>query len=154
MPAQGCLCTHRLVQKCCGARAGSGKTLAFLIPCVELLFRAKFKPRNGTGVVIISPTRELAMQTYATAKALMEFIPQTHGLVMGGAHRRAEAEKLVKGVNLVLATPGRLLDHLQNTKGFVCRCGIVPLCLLWSGMRERHGLARWVWEASPVCCGT
>ena len=38
---------------------------------------------------------------------------------MGGANRRAEAERLVKGVNLLVATPGRLLDHLQNTKGFV-----------------------------------
>ena len=43
------------------------------------------------------------------------------GLVMGGANRRTEAEKLVKGVNLVVSTPGRLLDHLQNTKGFVYR---------------------------------
>lgn len=40
---------------------------------------------------------------------------------MGGANRRAEAEKLVKGVNLLVSTPGRLLDHLQNTKGFVYR---------------------------------
>ena len=40
---------------------------------------------------------------------------------MGGANRRAEAERLVKGVNLLVATPGRLLDHLQNTKGFVFR---------------------------------
>lgn len=44
------------------ARTGSGKTLAFLVPAVELLYHAKFMPRNGTGVVIISPTRELAMQ--------------------------------------------------------------------------------------------
>ena len=40
---------------------------------------------------------------------------------MGGANRRAEAERLVKGVNLLVATPGRLLDHLQNTPGFVHR---------------------------------
>lgn len=40
---------------------------------------------------------------------------------MGGANRRAEAEKLVKGVNLIVATPGRLLDHLQNTSGFMTR---------------------------------
>lgn len=40
---------------------------------------------------------------------------------MGGANRRSEAEKLVKGVNLLVSTPGRLLDHLQNTKGFVYR---------------------------------
>jgi ATP-dependent RNA helicase DDX18/HAS1 len=37
---------------------------------------------------------------------------------MGGANRRAEADKLIKGVNLLVATPGRLLDHLQNTRGF------------------------------------
>jgi ATP-dependent RNA helicase DDX18/HAS1 len=40
---------------------------------------------------------------------------------MGGANRRGEAERLVKGVSLLVATPGRLLDHLQNTKGFVVR---------------------------------
>lgn len=44
---------------------------------------------------------------------------QTYGVVIGGANRRAEAEKLGKGVNLLVATPGRLLDHLQNTQGFV-----------------------------------
>jgi ATP-dependent RNA helicase DDX18/HAS1 len=101
------------------ARTGSGKTVAFLLPCVELLYRAKFAPRNGTGVVILSPTRELSLQTYGVAKDLMTHHSQTHGLVMGGANRRTEAERLVKGVNLLVATPGRLLDHLQNTKGFV-----------------------------------
>lgn len=43
------------------AKTGSGKTLAFLIPCIELLYKASFGSRNGTGVIIISPTRELAM---------------------------------------------------------------------------------------------
>ncbi|GBG92226.1 hypothetical protein CBR_g54769 [Chara braunii] len=101
------------------ARTGSGKTLAFLIPAAELLYHAKFMPRNGTGVIIISPTRELAMQIYGVARDLFKYHSQTHGIVMGGANRRTEAEKLGKGVNLVVATPGRLLDHLQNTKGFV-----------------------------------
>lgn len=44
---------------------------------------------------------------------------QTYGIVIGGANRRAEADKLGKGINLIVATPGRLLDHLQNTQGFV-----------------------------------
>jgi ATP-dependent RNA helicase DDX18/HAS1 len=44
------------------ARTGSGKTLAFLIPAVELMHQAKFMPRNGTGAIIIGPTRELALQ--------------------------------------------------------------------------------------------
>ncbi|KAH9835773.1 DEAD-domain-containing protein [Rhodofomes roseus] len=103
------------------ARTGSGKTLAFLIPAVELLHRMKFKPRNGTGIIIVSPTRELALQIFGVARELMAHHSQTFGIVMGGANRRAEADKLQKGVNLIVATPGRLLDHLENTKGFVFR---------------------------------
>ena len=59
--------------------AGSGKTLAFLIPCVELMHKARFVPRNGTGTVVISPTRELAMQIYGVARDLMKNHSQTHG---------------------------------------------------------------------------
>ncbi|KAF8591984.1 DEAD-domain-containing protein [Ramaria rubella] len=103
------------------ARTGSGKTLAFLIPSVELLCRLKFKPRNGTGIIVVSPTRELALQIFGVAKELMSHHSQTFGIVMGGANRRAEVDKLVKGVNLLIATPGRLLDHLQHTEGFVFR---------------------------------
>lgn len=118
------------------ARTGSGKTLAFLIPAVELLSRMNFKPVNGesgprdidvvnaytftgskgTGIVIVSPTRELALQIFGVAKELMSHHSQTFGITIGGANRRAEAEKLEKGVNLLVATPGRLLDHLE-----VCR---------------------------------
>lgn len=101
------------------AKTGSGKTLAFLIPAIERLHSLKFKPRNGTGVIVITPTRELALQIFGVARDLMEFHSQTFGIVIGGANRRQEADKLVKGVNLLIATPGRLLDHLQNTKGFV-----------------------------------
>lgn len=101
------------------AQTGSGKTLAFLIPAVEMLQRLRFKPRNGTGAIVISPTRELALQIFGVAKELMGDQSQTLGIVMGGANRKAEADKLQKGVNLIVATPGRLLDHLQNTKGFV-----------------------------------
>jgi ATP-dependent RNA helicase DDX18/HAS1 len=93
--------------------------MAFLVPAVEMLHTLRFKPVNGTGVVIISPTRELALQILGVVKDLMEGHSQTFGIVMGGANRKAEADKLVKGVNLLVATPGRLLDHLQNTKGFV-----------------------------------
>ncbi|XP_074583916.1 DEAD-box ATP-dependent RNA helicase 27-like isoform X2 [Curcuma longa] len=101
------------------ARTGSGKTLAFLIPAVELLHHICFMPRNGTGVIIICPTRELAIQTHAVAKDLLKYHSQKLGLVIGGAGRRGEAERLSKGVNLLVATPGRLLDHLQNTKEFI-----------------------------------
>ncbi|PWA42773.1 P-loop containing nucleoside triphosphate hydrolases superfamily protein [Artemisia annua] len=101
------------------ARTGSGKTLAFLVPAVELLYQLHFSPRNGTGVVVICPTRELAIQTHSVAQKLLNYHSQTLGLVIGGAGRKTEAERLVKGVNILVATPGRLLDHLQNTKGFI-----------------------------------
>lgn len=100
----------------CLFASGSGKTLSFLVPALELLYQVKFLPRNGTGVLVISPTRELSLQIYDVAVELAKFLPQTLGLVMGGANRRNEAEKLCKGVNVLVATPGRLLDHMQNTK--------------------------------------
>ncbi|KAL7264917.1 hypothetical protein ACSBR1_002798 [Camellia fascicularis] len=95
------------------ARTGFGKTLAFPIPAVELLHQIR------TGVIVICPTRELAIQTHAVAKDLLNHHSQALGLVIGGAARRGEAEHIMKGVNLLVATPGRLLDHLQNTKGFI-----------------------------------
>lgn len=98
------------------AKTGSGKTLAFLIPAIELLYSLKIKPRNGTAVIIITPTRELALQIFGVARELMQFHSQTCGIVIGGADRRQEATKLAKGVNLLVATPGRLLDHLKNTQ--------------------------------------
>lgn len=101
------------------AKTGSGKTLAFLIPAIEMLYSLKFKPRNGTGVIVVSPTRELALQIFGVAQELLQFHSQTCAIVIGGANRRQEAEKLMKGVNLLIATPGRLLDHLQNTEAFV-----------------------------------
>jgi superfamily II DNA/RNA helicase len=68
---------------------------------------------TGTGIVIVSPTRELALQIFGVANDLMAHHSQTFGIVIGGANMRAEADKLAKGVNLIVATPGRLLDHLE-----------------------------------------
>ncbi|VDK66701.1 unnamed protein product [Onchocerca ochengi] len=104
------------------AKTGSGKTLAFLIPAVELLVKLEWKARNGTGVIVISPTRELSMQTYGVLSEILEkHSALTHGLIMGGANRQTEAQKLAKGVSFLVATPGRLLDHLQNTDDFMVK---------------------------------
>lgn len=101
------------------ARTGSGKTLAFLIPAIELMHNLKFQPRNGTGVIVISPTRELSLQIFGVCRDVLKYHSQTFGIVMGGANRKAEADKLKKGVNVLVSTPGRLLDHLQSTQGFL-----------------------------------
>ena len=52
-------------------------------------------------------------------RELLKHHYHTYGLIMGGANRNSEAQKLAKGINIVVATPGRLLDHLQNTKDFL-----------------------------------
>merc|ERR1719183_2495962 len=101
------------------AKTGSGKTLSFVIPAIELLCKTEFKPRNGTGVLCISPVRELAIQIYGVVRQMMEgFHSQSYGIVIGGANRDSEARKLQKGVNFLVATPGRLLDHLTSTRAF------------------------------------
>ena len=110
-------------------KTGSGKTLAFLIPCIELLHRAHFKQRNGTGVIIITPTRELAMQIYGVARDLMnDRFNHTFGVIIGGANKKGEAERLSNGVNLLVCTPGRLLDHLQGTTNFSVK-NLMALCI-------------------------
>lgn len=113
------------------AKTGSGKTLAFLIPAVELIYKLQFKPRNGTGVLVISPTRELAMQIFGVLKELSAHHHFTYGLLMGGASRHTENEKLSKGLNIIVATPGRLLDHLKGTPNFLFKnlqCLIIDEC--------------------------
>jgi len=101
------------------AKTGSGKSLAFLIPAVELLAKSEDKESKSTRVLVLTPTRELALQLFNLARDLLRFHEQhSCALIMGGANRKVEAEKLRKGVSLIIATPGRLLDHLANTKGF------------------------------------
>ena len=60
-----------------------------------------------------------SLQTHAVAQELLKHHSQTLALVIGGSSRKGEAERIVKGVNLLVATPGRLLDHLERTKGFI-----------------------------------
>ena len=81
--------------------------------CVNIKDRLSCTLCLGTGVIIISPTRELSLQTYGVSTELLQYHHHSHGIIMGGANRRVEVEKLQKGVNLLVATPGRLLDHLQ-----------------------------------------
>ncbi|KAG5449477.1 ATP-dependent RNA helicase ddx18 [Clonorchis sinensis] len=111
------LLEHRDVMAC--AKTGSGKTLAFVIPVVELMLQLGLQPRNGTGAIIISPTRELSLQTYSVLREVTQFTSLRIGLIMGGSNRHTEVQNLEKGVTILVATPGRLLDHLTNTKNFL-----------------------------------
>ncbi|XP_045524925.1 ATP-dependent RNA helicase DDX18-like [Pieris brassicae] len=100
------------------AKTGSGKTLAFLIPAIECLLKHKFTKSLGTGCIIISPTRELALQTFEILGKLLNNINLSHALIVGGVKKSKELLALQKGVNIIVGTPGRILDHLKNTKEF------------------------------------
>ena len=67
----------------CKAKTGSGKSIAFLLPALDLIYRAQMRPRNGTGVIVLSPTRELALQLYKVAKDLAQD-KISIGLAVGG----------------------------------------------------------------------
>eukprot|EP01063_Lacrimia_lanifica_P012452 TRINITY_DN1909_c0_g1_i1.p1 TRINITY_DN1909_c0_g1~~TRINITY_DN1909_c0_g1_i1.p1 ORF type:complete len:625 (+),score=307.93 TRINITY_DN1909_c0_g1_i1:71-1876(+) len=112
------------------AKTGSGKTLAFCIPIVELLERANFMTRNGTGAIIVAPVRELAMQIEGVLTDLVRPLKgrHTHCCITGGVNKQPEALKLEKGVNIVIATPGRLLDHLRTTSQWQVR-NLLALCI-------------------------
>ena len=72
--------------------------------------------------MIITPTRELGQQIYGVLEDLIKHHKGlTYGVVMGGNNRKTEASRLEKGVNILVATPGRLLDHMMNSKGFIFR---------------------------------
>lgn len=101
------------------AKTGSGKTLAYLLPLVELVQAVGADNAAGTIGIVVCPTRELAMQTYGVLVDLMQFCTQKHALVRGGGVKKDEAKLLNWGASIVVSTPGRLLEHLRNTEGFV-----------------------------------
>ncbi|UYV63651.1 DDX18, partial [Cordylochernes scorpioides] len=95
------------------AKTGSGKTLAFLVPVLERLSK-EGSPGKNTWVIVMSPTRELANQIYnVLSDLLIPYPTYTYGLLMGGTNRKAEIKWLRKGITFLVATPGRLLDHLK-----------------------------------------
>lgn len=100
------------------AKTGSGKTLAFVVPAIDLLYTTVAKPKDGTIVLIITPTRELALQILDVVRAVGKHVSHTFGCVIGGQKKKTEEAKLEHGVSLLVATPGRLLDHLEHTQKF------------------------------------
>ena len=99
------------------AKTGSGKTLAFLVPMLELLYRERWGRMDGLGALVISPTRELAMQIFDVLRIVGQKHDISAGLVIGGKDKGEEAER-IGGMNVLVCTPGRLLQHLDETPGF------------------------------------
>ncbi|KAF0316199.1 ATP-dependent rRNA helicase RRP3 [Colletotrichum sp. SAR11_59] len=99
------------------AETGSGKTAAFALPIIQALLD---KPSHLFGLVL-APTRELAAQIAASFEALGSLVNLRVAVIVGGLDMVAQAIALGKKPHIVVATPGRLVDHLEKTKGFSLR---------------------------------
>ncbi|CAE6427925.1 unnamed protein product [Rhizoctonia solani] len=99
------------------AKTGTGKTLAFLVPAIETLRRVEQTSSLGVAsVLVISPTRELAQQIGQEAQMLVKGMPYGVQVIVGGGPKVAiESNRLLKNrMDILVATPGRLVDHIQN----------------------------------------
>lgn len=107
------------------ARTGSGKTAAFLIPVLSKLRTHSLKA--GARCVILAPTRELALQTFKFAKELAKFTDLRVAALVGGDSMEAQFADLSNNPDVIVATPGRLLHHIDEVKAFTLRtvCHVV-----------------------------
>ncbi len=98
-----------------GAQTGTGKTAGFTLPLLQLLMK---KSKNlGAGPIralILSPTRELAAQIEQSVKTYGKYLPLKTCLIFGGVNIDTQIKKLRSGADIVIATPGRLLDHVRQ----------------------------------------
>ncbi|KAG8807221.1 hypothetical protein FRC17_004590 [Serendipita sp. 399] len=96
------------------AKTGTGKTIAFLLPAIQR-YLLEADPKHGQpSILVISPTRELAVQIQVEAKKIIGNGPWAARIAVGGTNPRTEAQRISERCDVLVATPGRLLDHLQN----------------------------------------
>jgi len=110
------------------AQTGTGKTAAFALPILHhLATNPRPLERKGSRVVVLSPTRELASQILASFRAYGRHLPLRMALAIGGVSIGAQVRALANGVDIVVATPGRLLDLIDSN---AFRLGGVEICVL------------------------
>lgn len=100
-----------------GAQTGTGKTAGFTLPVLELLDRKKIKAQKGKypiRALVLTPTRELAAQVGESIELYGKYLPFKSSVIFGGVKINPQIVKLRKGVDIVVATPGRLLDHISQ----------------------------------------
>lgn len=102
---------------CASAVTGSGKTAAFMIPVLERLL---YRPAAAAAcrVLVLAPTRELAVQCHSVASKLARFTDIRLALLVGGLSNKQQEAELRLRPDVLIATPGRLIDHLRNAQSF------------------------------------
>lgn len=101
------------------AQTGTGKTAAFAIPILQLLYQQKHEERGPRNikVLVLTPTRELAIQIHESFAAYGKFTGLTQAVIFGGVSQFNQVNTLRRGVDILIATPGRLLDLISQ--GFI-----------------------------------
>ena len=101
-----------------GAQTGTGKTAAFALPTLQRLAphasSSASPARHPVRALVLTPTRELAIQVHQSFRDYGRHVPLRSALVYGGVDMNAQINELRRGVEILVATPGRLLDHVQN----------------------------------------
>ncbi|MDX9700679.1 MAG: DEAD/DEAH box helicase [Rhodocyclaceae bacterium] len=101
-----------------GAQTGTGKTAGFTLPLIQKLARhastSTSPARHPVRALVLAPTRELAMQVHESVKTYSKHVPLRSVCIYGGVDMRAQTNELRNGVEIIVATPGRLLDHVQQ----------------------------------------
>lgn len=97
------------------ARTGTGKTVAFLLPALQTMITQKQQASSTISLLVISPTRELALQIAQEATSLLQRLPayRVHTAI-GGTNKDKEEKQILSGCDVLIATPGRLIDHMSN----------------------------------------
>lgn len=96
------------------AQTGSGKTAAFLLPCLEKLLNSSSEKKYGTQMLILAPTRELARQITSVCQQLIDGTALEIGLITGSEDFKKQQALLRRNPDILVATPGRLLEHLNQ----------------------------------------
>ena len=96
------------------AKTGSGKTLAFLIPVLERLTLERFGPEDGCGALILSPTKEIASQTYGEIRKISYKCTLSCARVVGGGMEFKQEQRGIGNMNIVIGCPGRVDHHLRH----------------------------------------
>ncbi|KAG8080358.1 hypothetical protein GUJ93_ZPchr0007g3904 [Zizania palustris] len=102
------------------AKTGSGKTLAFVIPALEKLYRERWGPEDGPGCIVLSPNKDLAGQIFDVFKKVGKFHGFSAGAIVGNRKGLDEEKAVITSLNILVCTPGRLLQHMSETTNFDC----------------------------------
>ena len=108
------------------AQTGTGKTASFTLPMIEMLARGRSKARMPRALVL-EPTRELADQVAESFNRYSKYSKLSHALLIGGVSMDDQTRKLDRGVDVLIATPGRLLDHFERGRLMLSQVNILVI---------------------------